>query len=101
MVEVLSTKNAPFYSSGFTYHIGAPERRLDSTRVSARIGSFSIIPTVSRTRVSRIEALYRYAPTLIPMPQPEGFNVASPESHLREQSTVIQISKDSQGHKLE
>jgi hypothetical protein len=48
-----------------------------------------------------IEALYRYAPTLIPMPQPEGSNVASAESHLREQSTVIQISKDSQGHKLE
>jgi len=35
------------------------------------------------------------------MPQPEGSNVASAESHLREQSTVIQISKDSQGHKLE
>lgn len=48
-----------------------------------------------------MEALYRYAPTLIPMPQPEGSNVASAESHLREQSTVIQISKDSQGHKLE
>ncbi|GJY57340.1 hypothetical protein Tco_0456455, partial [Tanacetum coccineum] len=47
------------------------------------------------------KALYRYAPTLIPMPQPEGSNVASAESHLREQSTVIQISKDSQGHKLD
>nr|GEU90845.1 hypothetical protein [Tanacetum cinerariifolium] len=40
---------------------------------------------------------HRYAPTLIPMPQPEGSNVASAESHLREQSTVIHILKDSQG----
>lgn len=45
-------------------------------------------------KMTPFEALYRYAPTLIPMPQPEGSNVASAESHLREQSTVIQISKD-------